>query len=175
MRHVFRLRAADSDDIAAIQRVGLEADRRFLDVAHPELADGSTIPTDVALRAIADDRLVVAESGAEIVGWAYTALVGGELCLGQISVLPSWGRRGVGSALLEHVVDHARGKGIAAIVLSTQDDVAWNRAWFEARGFVVVPRERWTPAMARMTADQEKDGVDWSRRVHMRRVLQLEE
>ncbi|MEZ4262295.1 MAG: GNAT family N-acetyltransferase [Polyangiaceae bacterium] len=167
----FSIRRASVGDITEIQRVGLEADERYVAVGYPEAADGTTIPTDAATRAIGDDRLFVAVVEDRVVGWVYIGRVGGELCIGQISVTPSFGRLGIGSALLERVIEMARAAGERSIVLNTQSDVAWCRPWYERHGFVVVPREEWTAPMASVAAAQAKDGLDWSTRVHMRRRL----
>ncbi|WP_437577624.1 GNAT family N-acetyltransferase [Sorangium sp. So ce887] len=165
------LRPARMEDIAEIQRVGLAADERFAAAGHPELADGSIIPTQTAERAISQGRITVAEIGGAIVGWAYTGRIDGELCLGQISVEPSFGRRGIGSALLGAVIDQARSRGERSIVLNTQSDVAWNRPWYERHGFAVIARDQWTSALEALAAQQSEGGLDWSTRVHMRLVL----
>ena len=158
-------------DIAAIQCIGIEADERFVAVGHPELADGSTIPAPVAEAALADGRLSVAVVDQEVAGWIYTTRIDGELCIGQISVAIHHGQRGIGSALLDTVITEARARGERSIVLNAQADVAWNRAWYESYGFVVLPREQWTPALELLAAEQTSTGLDWTSRIHMRLVL----
>ena len=54
------------------------------------------------------------------------------------------------------------------MVLSTQSDVAWNQPWYERVGFRVVPEAEWTPAMQAETKAQQREGLDWNTRVHMR-------
>ncbi|XXX77353.1 GNAT family N-acetyltransferase [Sorangium sp. So ce134] len=165
------IRPARLEEIAEIQRIGVAADERFAAAGHPELADGSSIPTQTAEQAIAQGRITVAELGGAVVGWVYMGRIDGELCLGQISVEPSFGRRGIGSALLDAVIDQARSRGERSIVLNTQSDVAWNRPWYERKGFAVIARAEWTPALEALAANQSEGGLDWSTRVHMRLVL----
>ncbi len=163
------LRLAAPPDIPAIRRVGVDADTRYLTVGRPELADGSTIPIDAAERAIGRQALLVAELGdAGVVGWVVTGRVGGELCVGQLSVATAFGRRGVGSALLARVVADARASAEASLLLNTEVDVPWCAPWYARRGFVIVPRDAWGPALAALSAAQVADGLDWSTRVHMR-------
>ena len=165
------LRPARDADVPELQRVERDADARFADAGHPELADGSGIPDEVARGAIAQGRITVAEVDGAVIGWAYVGRVGGELCLGQISVTPAHGGVGVGTALLRRVIDEARRAGEGSIVLNTQSDVAWNRPWYERRGFVVVPRAAWSEALRAVERDQARGGLDWSTRVHMRITL----
>jgi GNAT superfamily N-acetyltransferase len=165
------LRLAVPADIPAIQRVGVDADTRYLAVGRPELADGTTIPTAAAERAIARQALLVAElEGVPggVVGWVVVGRVGEELCVGQLSVATAFGRRGIGAALLARVVADARASGEPSVVLNTEADVPWCAPWYARRGFVVVPPDEWNPALTALAAAQEADGLDWTTRVHMR-------
>lgn len=166
------IRAAALDEVPLIQQVAIDADTRYAATGHAALADGSTIPTAVAVRAIESNSLAVACVDDRVVGWVYTARIDGEPCIGHICVASAFGRRGIGSSLLEHVIAVSRARGDASIVLNTQTDVAWGRAWYERFGFVVVPRESWSAAFAAIADAQTADGLDWSTRVHMR--LRLE-
>ncbi len=165
------LRLARLDDIAALARIQRDADTRFLAVGHPELADGDAIPDDVARRAIAEGRIVVAEVEGAVAGWVYMGRVDGEPCLGQLSVAVAQGRRGVGSALVRAVIEQARAADEASVVLNTQGDVAWNRAWFERFGFAVVARDAASDALRSIERAQTSGGLDWTTRVHMRLTL----
>jgi GNAT superfamily N-acetyltransferase len=156
------------DDIPVVQRVGREADARYRAFGHPELDDGSEIPTEVAMTAAIDGRLWVAEVAGAVVGWVYVTRIDGEPCIGQISVSEAAGDQGIGSALLAHVVERARTAGEASIVLNTQAAVPWCAPWYARRGFVVVPQSAWSPALAAVAAAQTEGGLDWSTRVHMR-------
>jgi GNAT superfamily N-acetyltransferase len=165
------LRPAREADVVHLTRIERDADARFAAVGHPELADGSGIPDEVARAAIAKGRITVAELDGAVVGWVYLGRVDGELCLGQISVEPAHGRRGVGTALLRHVIDEARRGGEGSLVLNTQADVPWNRPWYERHGFVVVPPSACSEALRAIERDQAQHGLDWSTRVHMRLAL----
>ena len=52
----FEVRLARADEVFEIQRIGLDADLRFVDVGHPELS-GETIPDDAAERSIREGGL----------------------------------------------------------------------------------------------------------------------
>ncbi len=165
------LRAATRDDAARLTEIELEADRRFAEAGHPEFLDGCVCPPDAMARAIDAGRVTVAEVDGDLAGWILVTRSGGELCIGQVSVLPAFGRRGVGTALLRSVIDAARAAGEPSIVLNTQADVAWSLPWYARHGFVVVPRAEWTDDMHVIALDQTAMGFDWSTRAHMRLVL----
>lgn len=169
------IRLATRRDIPAIQRVGIDADSRYAAAGRPELADGATIPTAAAERAIARGALLVAEvegvGAAELAGWVVLGRVDGEWCVGQLSVATSLGRRGVGSALLARVIEDARAAGEPSILLNTEADLPWCAPWYARLGFVVVPRAAWSEALVALAATQTADGLDWATRVHMRLAL----
>ncbi len=160
------LRPARADDLPRLGPIERAADRRFEGTPYTVFLDGDAIPPGVAARALADGRLTVAERGGEVVGWLCATRLGGEVCVGQVSVLPAHGRRGIGTALLRDLLDRARAAGEPSVVLITQADIPWNAPWYERHGFAIVPTSQWGDAMhaeARRSAD-----LDWSQRVLMR-------
>jgi hypothetical protein len=60
-----------------LTRIERDADARFAAAGHPELADGSGVPDDVARAAIAQGRITVAEVDGAVVGWVYMGRVDG--------------------------------------------------------------------------------------------------
>ncbi|MEM9465686.1 MAG: GNAT family N-acetyltransferase [Actinomycetota bacterium] len=168
-----RFRRATDLDIEDCIAIDAATDAQFVEAGHPELAgDGDYIPADVAHRAVADGRILVADDDGDIVAWSFITRLDDELCLGQIAVLPSRQRSGVGSSLLQRILDDASAAGEPSIVLSTQRDLAWNLPWYRRFGFTVVPEANWSGEMASVAADQRADGLDWDgTRVYMRLVL----
>jgi GNAT superfamily N-acetyltransferase len=165
------VRPATPADLLPIATVGIDADLRFVDAGYPALADGATIPPDVAERAITEARLWVAELDGAVVGWSYEGRLAGELCVGQVSVAVAAGQRGVGTTLLTALIDRARRAGEPSIVLNTQADVPFNAPWYTRHGFQVVPEVAWSDDLRLLTEAQRAAGLDWTHRVHMR--LQL--
>jgi 4-diphosphocytidyl-2-C-methyl-D-erythritol kinase len=162
------LRPARPEDIAQLAPIEAAANQRYQEFGYQGLPEGDIIPPEVAARAVAQGRITVATVGGEVVGWLLAARVGGELCLAQVSVLPVHGRRGVGTALLRHLIAQARSTGEPSIVLNAQSDIPWAGPWYARHGFRVIPPEEWTEALHKVTLDQKQAGLDWSTRVHMR-------
>ena len=93
-------------------------------------------PDDIDLaewaRARAAVATLVAEIDGKIVGFTDLDRAGH---VDMLFVLPSFGRRGVASALLETVLADARQAGLAALTVEASLTA---RAFFERNGFVVV-------------------------------------
>jgi GNAT superfamily N-acetyltransferase len=165
------IRYADESEVDELSAIEIDADQRYADSAHPEIAAGDHIPSEALARAVGARQVIVALEDDAILGWLLLTKVGDEVCIGQISVRRSAGGKGVGTQLLSTIVDAVRNAGHPSIVLNTQADVPWNQPWYERHGFVVVPPEEWTPDMHVVADEQRADGLDWNTRVHMRRHL----
>lgn len=162
------IRAALVADVARLQEMDIAAGAQFAAVGHPEMDDGDCISSEVAAMAIAEGRLAVAVRHGAVVGYVLVDRCGSEYCVAQITVDPSAQQGGVGTLLMRFVLADAERSGETSVVLSTQSDVPWNRPWYEALGFEVVPPQQWSAGMERVTAAQMAAGLDWSTRVHMR-------
>jgi 4-diphosphocytidyl-2-C-methyl-D-erythritol kinase len=165
------IRLAHPDDVEVLTEIERDADLRYADSVHPEMASGETIPRAVLEQAVARRWIIVAAADDRVVGWVLLTRSGDEFCIGQISVWRDAGGRGVGNRLMETVIGSARQMGYRSIVLNTQGDVPWNRPWYEKHGFAVVDPADWTDDMHEITREQIAAGLDWNTRVHMRLVL----
>ena len=56
----------------------------------------------------------------------------------ELSVLVEHGRKGVGTALVQHVIERARAAGVFAVTLATDIHVPWNAPYYEKLGFEAV-------------------------------------
>jgi len=129
----FHIRAAaldDMPDLAGIfRRSSLfnEGDRAKL-LAHPEALE----LTDIAVRE-GRTRVAVLEGG-DVVGFATTRLVDGDLDLEDLFVDPSWMRRGAGRALVSDALAAAAVAGFDRMVVTANPHA---RGFYEALGFEV--------------------------------------
>jgi len=135
-----------------------------------ELAD-STNDVETFAEAVEEERLLVARSAGEVVGFALVELDDPEPHLEELAVLPAFGQRGIGRALVDATCDRVAARGFASITLSTFRHLAWNAPLYARAGFVVVPPEAWTPALTRRAEEEARAGLDPDRRVMMRRSL----
>jgi GNAT superfamily N-acetyltransferase len=89
----------------------------------------------------------------------------------QVSVDPEYGRRGIGSVLIEHVAGWARERGAPALTLTTYAEIAWNAPYYERLGFRRLADDELTPGLRRIRAAEAEHGLDRWPRLAMRRDL----
>ena len=135
------------------------------------LAEETTSEAEVAI-AVEEGRLLVArDAQAGVIGFALLEREGREVHLEEIDVDPDHGRRGVGRALVEAVIDWSREQGASRITLSTFRDLAWNAPFYARCGFEVVPASAWSARDRARRREEAAAGLDVAQRVIMARGL----
>ena len=122
------MREAMAEDLSRLQEIEVLADKMFAEVGIGPFAD-SDAADHLAKAAV----VFVAEDPP--VGFASVEIVDGVAHLWQLAVLPTAGRRGLGTALVKTVCEWARSHGFGAVTLTTFRDVAWNGPFYERLGF----------------------------------------
>lgn len=102
--------------------------------------------------------LLVAADDRRLVGFAHVVPHGLHAHLEQLSVLPTYHRRGIGTTLVRAAMEEARWGGYDRMSLSTYRDVPWNGPFYAALGFVEV--ERLEPFQADIRAQEIAMGLD---------------
>jgi GNAT superfamily N-acetyltransferase len=167
------IRAARREELGALNAIERAAGVRF--EAIPWLADVPEVLAPAAGLAAAHARgqvwVAAARSDGTLVGFAYADLVDGAVHLEELDVLPDWGGRGIGRALVAEVVADAAARGLAAVTLTTFRDVPWNAPFYARLGFRVVDRAALGPGLAAVLAHETSRGLPEPLRVVMRRDL----
>jgi 4-diphosphocytidyl-2-C-methyl-D-erythritol kinase len=155
--------------LCAIERAAVELFRGH--PAWPSYA-AMAIPPELLDAAIARGLVWVAlaEDGTPV-GFLWLDDETSEDAIGiaEIDVLPAHGRRGIGTALLEHACTWAGAAGYARIDLGTLADVPWNAPFYAKHGFAVVDKA--APAFAQARARDRENGFPDALRVFMSRPL----
>lgn len=118
----------------------------------------STTPIDRVDRAIARGELFVALEDERVVGYLLFALEEDDLHVEELAVLPSVGRRGVGSALLAAVIDVARMSGATRVSLITLAFAEFATAFYEGHGFTRLAPDALGPRLSALAPPEENDG-----------------
>jgi 4-diphosphocytidyl-2-C-methyl-D-erythritol kinase len=159
------------DAICAIERAAVELFRGH--VAWP-LYSAVSIPPEQLAEEIRRGLVWVAldSDSNEPVGfvWLDTEQGGSVVGIAEIDVLPAYGRRGIGAALLEHACTWARAAGYRRMDLGTLADVPWNAPFYARHGFDVVDKH--DPAFAYARDRDRENGFPDSLRVFMSRKLE---
>jgi GNAT superfamily N-acetyltransferase len=115
-------------------------------------------------------RAWVATDGTDSpIGYAVVDVVDGQSHLEQLSVLPASGKRGVGTALLEHVCEQAAAQGYRWVTLTTFIDIPWNAPFYAKHGFERMSGEEIGPELRALLVTEAEHGLDPAQRVCMRR------
>jgi GNAT superfamily N-acetyltransferase len=135
------VRRARSADSAATEDIEAAADallvERFGAVDWPP-------PTPAHQRASAPGFVLVAEpsepasAAAGPVGFVHVLELDGHAHLEQLSVLPSFGRRGIGRLLVQAALAESRSRGHRTITLRTYSEIPWNAPFYASCGFSVT-------------------------------------
>ena len=118
--------------------------------------------------ALADGRLWVAVLDRKTVGFALADVVDGDAYLAEVDVLPAFGRRGIGTALVRAVTDWARTRGFTAITLVTFRHLPWNAPFYEKLGFSILDAAEHGGELRGLIQEEREIGLDVTRRVAMK-------
>jgi predicted Zn-dependent protease with MMP-like domain/GNAT superfamily N-acetyltransferase len=128
------VRTATDADLAQVARIEESADGVFAGLFGP--LGWGVAPSGSARAAEPGFILVVAEEpdGAPV-GFAHVLEDDPIAHLEQVSVLPSYARRGHGGALVDAALDEAADRGHRTVTLRTFADVPWNAPFYRSLGF----------------------------------------
>lgn len=130
------IRLAEPRDLADIGRVESLASALYAPYGLADRLSEIVTPLAEVERGIdAGCAWVADERGQGLVGFALAHAAGSDVHLDEIDVVPSRLRRGLGSALLEVVLEHARARGAERLTLLTVDFVPWTLGFYAHHGF----------------------------------------
>jgi GNAT superfamily N-acetyltransferase len=168
----FRIEPAGPCHAAAIPEIERAAATLFSAADVPgELLD--EVHSEAEIRgAIADQRVWVALAGSgEPVGFALVGVLGAHAHLEEIDVLPGYGGRGLGAALLAPVHEWARLRGFRAVTLTTFRHLRWNAPFYEQHGYRILTSDELTAELRAQLASEAAGGLDPTNRVAMLKLL----
>jgi GNAT superfamily N-acetyltransferase len=165
------IRPARPDELETLRELEIAAGAPFRDVGMDPIAD-DTPPSPVALAGALDrSGLWVLDVDGTPAAYLLDDVVDGEAHLEQVSVHPSYARRGLGARLVEHLVDRARAAGHRAVTLTTFTDVPWNGPYYARLGFRPLADDELGPGLAAIRRAEIARGLDRWPRTAMRRHL----
>ena len=161
---------ADVEGLPEIERLAaLLFKTHAEDLGIPDAVYAQPNSLDVFVAAQREGRLWVASGHGSVrpVGFALVFNLDGYAHLEELDVLPSYGRQGIGSALLATVCAWAGEAGYPAVTLRTFRDVPWNGPFYLRRGFAVVDSAALSPGHVALEASERQRGLRTDIRVTM--------
>jgi GNAT superfamily N-acetyltransferase len=141
----YAIRPARGNEVGQLQNIDLASATLFrgLDLIDfgPLGEPSDPIPEDRLRKGFGEGLIWVAvdDHEEELVGFALCSDRGEDLYLDQLSVLPSHGRRGIGTRLVRRAIMEAESRAYRRLSLSTFRKVAWNGPFYRKLGFREVP------------------------------------
>ncbi|MEL7351143.1 MAG: GNAT family N-acetyltransferase [Cyanobacteria bacterium P01_A01_bin.116] len=123
------------------------------------------------LRAQSDERLWVAAVEDRPVGFIVVKFLRQSCFVVELDVHPDYGRRGIGSALVNACVASAQTKGFDDIILTTFRKVPWNIPFYERLGFEIWSEAEWPFDIEAIVQHEERYGFARDKRAVMRKRL----
>lgn len=159
--HLLAIPAIEQAAAAMFPEADLPAELRYL------------VTDDKTLReAQAASRLWVALTGeGKPVGYAMADIVDGGAHLDEMDVVPDYGRRGIGSRLVQRVIDWARAEGFPVLTLVTFRHLPWNAPFYEKLGFVSLREDEIGAEIAALFRAEKRAGIDMRNRICMKLPL----
>jgi GNAT superfamily N-acetyltransferase len=108
----------------------------------------------------------------QVVGFAHACIIDEQAHLDEMDVLPDYGRRGIGTALVDIVEAWAHDEGFDELTLITFRHLPWNAPFYAKLGFEVVDDEDLGEEMNDLLQQEAKAGLKIANRVCMRKVLE---
>lgn len=132
------VRLARTDDLPKIAAIEISAGERFRGTHMDWAADAEPTPIDELEPAMARHELWVVEHGGELAGFLLAFPLDDALYIREVAVALDHQGKGYGRALIEAAKAHARAEGWAALTLTTDRLIEWNRPLYERLGFRVL-------------------------------------
>ncbi|WP_336791288.1 GNAT family N-acetyltransferase [Gordonia malaquae] len=159
------IRLARSSELSTIGEIERAAGVLFAEIDMAPVAFDEPMTIEELEPFLANGRLWVAvDADDQPIGYACAAEVDGVTHLEQVSVHPAYGRSGIGTALINTVIDNARTSGSSAVTLTTFVDVPWNGPYYRRLGFEFLTTSSETPGLRAIRAAEADHGLDrWPR------------
>jgi GNAT superfamily N-acetyltransferase len=166
------IRAPRSEELEQLREIERAAGQLFAEVGLADVASHEPESVEALAEYVCEGRAWVVADDDVPVAYAIVDIVDGLAHLEQLSVLPNHGRKGLGSALLEHVCDWAEKQQFDAVTLTTFTDIPWNAPFYAKKGFRVLDDSEVGPELRDLRAHEAEHGLDPARRVCMRRDIE---
>ncbi|WP_430333888.1 GNAT family N-acetyltransferase [Rhodococcus sp. ACT016] len=169
------IRLAEPADLPRLQEIEVAAGSAFRTVGMDAIADDQAPPIAWFEEYRTDGRVWVwAERAAPAVAFCVVDIIDGNAHLEQVSVHPEQARQGLGAALIDHIEEWARDRGLPEITLTTFVDVPWNAPYYTRLGFGIVADSDLGPGLRTVREHEAERGLDRWLRVAMTRHVPID-
>lgn len=155
----FHLRPGRLEDLPALAHIEREAAALFPEETLPSGPVAGRGHDPIYASCVTSCLWVAEHLNGEIIGFAAAGVYGRSLHVEEMDVMPAQGRKGVGTALLQHVLRVAWARGHSHVTLTTFAHLAWNAPFYATHGFVRVADFGAYPHLAKVLREEENLGL----------------
>lgn len=160
----WRVRPAEPAELPRLPEVERAAARLFPAGRIPDPDD--VHPVDELLGYQQKGLLWVAADERRPLGYVFADELDGALHVYELAVDPAYGRRGLGTALMQRALAEAPARQLGQVTLTTFEDLPWNAPFYQRLGFRTLTGAELTAALAALLERERALGM--VRRVAMR-------
>lgn len=166
------IRPATESDLLLVQDIERSAGAPFAEIGMNVVAEDDPPSIDSLLQFVQNERAWVSTDGADRpVAYLLADVIDANAHLDQVSVHSDFMHRGIGTALLNHMIGWARERSLPAVTLTTFTEVPWNGPYYERHGFRYLAEKEETHGLKEIRAAEIARGLDQWPRACMRREL----
>ncbi len=168
------IRGAIIDDAETLPRIERSAGQAFRQIPGLAwIADDDDLPAEWHRRMIAKGASWVAvDCQAGPVGFLSAEILHDEMHIWELAVLREWQRAGLGRRLVQHAIDDAQSRRLAAVTLTTFRHVTWNELFYARMGFVTVRKSEAGRRLEDVLRAEISRGMPEDRRCAMRLAIE---
>ncbi len=155
----FLIRPGTPSDLSFLGAIEAAGDAQFPSGRFPGPPGSDNVPIHELEEGLEAGLLLVADWSGELVGFQFAEVIGQQLHLRLIVVLPQQQGRGVGRAFLEELFQQAVTMGLREITLTTFEDIAWNAPLYQHFGFRVMQERELTSALKQELDNERAAGM----------------
>jgi ribosomal protein S18 acetylase RimI-like enzyme len=167
------IREAIIDDAEMLPRIERSAGQAFRQI--PDLAwvaDDDDLPIEWHRRMIAQGPSWVAvDRQAGPMGFLSAEILHDEMHIWELAVLRERQRAGLGRRLVQHAIDYAQSRCLAAVTLTTFRHVRWNELFYARMGFVTMRKDEAGHRLDEVLCAEIARGMPEDRRCAMRLAI----
>ncbi|QYN22687.1 GNAT family N-acetyltransferase [Amycolatopsis sp. DSM 110486] len=158
------IRLATAVDLPLLGELERAAGEPFRDLGMAAVADDEPFSVAELEPYQVDRRCWVVDVSGVVAGYLVADVVDGNGHVEQVSVLPSFARRGLGRQLIETAAAWAGARGLPALTLTTFRYVPWNAPYYARLGFRELLESSWGPSLRTIREHEAALGLDhWPR------------
>jgi ribosomal protein S18 acetylase RimI-like enzyme len=162
------IRNATASDLDVLAEIEIDASRSWTAAMGRGQEETAPTPRYLMERSLTDELLFVATCAmGRPIGFVAGLQQDGFLYVGEIDVIVSFQRHGVGRAMMLRILEEVEARGLKGAVLTTDRFLPFNASFYASLGFRELPLEDCPPSLRATYESEIEDGHDPARRVTM--------